>query len=181
MLLLTDVFESYRKMAMENYRLDPCNYITAPSLAWDALLKITGQELELITDVDMHNFVERGIRGGVSTPGGLRYAKANNPYLEGYNENDPTSFIMYLDMNNLYGWAMSRKLPTGGFEWVEMEDGMLDPDFVGDDEGYLAEVDLKYPKDLHDTHNDFPAAPESLRPHQWSDYMREVGPTDVMA
>ena len=65
-LLLTDVFESYRKMAMENYRLDPCNYITAPSLAWDALLKITGQELELISDVDMHNFVERGISRGVS-------------------------------------------------------------------------------------------------------------------
>ena len=149
-LLLTDVFENYRKVAMENYGLDPCHYISAPSLAWDALLKNTGQELELLSDVDMYNFVESGLRGGVSTCGGLRYAKANNPYLKDYDEQKPNSYIMYMDMNNLYGWSMSQPLPTGGFEWVQLEDGVLDPDFVHDDEGYIAEVDLEYPEELHD-------------------------------
>lgn len=174
-LLLTDVFESYRKVALEHYQLDPCHYITAPSLSWDALLKKTEQELELLSDVDMYNFIESGIRGGVSTCGGLRHAKANNPYLKDYDPQQPSSYIMYLDMNNLYGWAMSKPIPTGGFEWVNPDDGLPD---VEPGEGYVAEVVLEYPKGLHDKHNDYPLAPESVRPDKWSEYMRLVGPTN---
>ena len=149
-------------------------------MAWDALLKNTGQELELLSDVEMYNFVESGLRGGVSTCGGLRYAKANNPYLKDYDEQKPNSYIMYMymDMNNLYGWSMSQPLPTGGFEWVQLEDGVLDPDFVHDDEGYIAEVDLEYPEELHDEHNDYPLAPESVCPDEWSEYMQSVGPVN---
>ena len=184
-LLLIDVFENYRKTSMENYGLDPVHYVTAPSLAWDALLKKTGQKLELLTDVDMYNFFESGIRGGVSTCGSLRHAKANNKYIDGYDSEKTNSYIMYMDINNQYGWAMCQKLPTHGFEWVTSnfdkfdEDGYLDPwsiqDLMGDDEGYTAEVDLDYPEELHDKHNDFPLAPESIIPNQWSEYMCEVG------
>ncbi|XP_067936706.1 uncharacterized protein [Watersipora subatra] len=170
-LLLTDVFESYREIAMENYGLDLCHYISAPSLSLDVCLKITKQELELITDVDMYNFFERGIRGGMSTCGGLRYAKANNPYVKDYDPSKPTTYIMYLDANSLYPSTMLKKLPTGGFEWIE--DGKL-PD-VSEDEGYVAEVDFEYPTELHDEHNDYPFAPESTKPDQWSEYMRSVG------
>ncbi|XP_067940274.1 uncharacterized protein [Watersipora subatra] len=108
-LLLTDVFESYRELAMVNYGLDPCHYISAPSLTLDACLKITKQELELITDVDMYNFFERGMRGGMSTCGGLRYAKANNPYVKDYDPSKPTTYIMYLDANSLYPSTMLKK------------------------------------------------------------------------
>ena len=82
-----------------------------------------------------------------------------------------------MDMNNLLGWAMSQKLPTGGFEWLQLEDGVVDPDFVDNGEGFFAEVDLGYPKELHDKHNDSRLAPESVPPGEWSDYMRSVGPT----
>ena len=80
---------------MENYKLDPCHYITTPSLAWDALLKKAGQELELLADLDKYLFVEAGIRGGISTCGLMRYAKANHPYLEDYDDKTPKSYIMY--------------------------------------------------------------------------------------
>ena len=87
---------------------------------------------------------------------------------------------MYMDMNNLYSWSMSQPLPTGGFEWVQIEDGVLNPDFVDDDEGYVAEVDFDYPNKFHAKHNDFPLAPESLCPKEWSDYMKSVGPVNFM-
>ncbi|XP_067945243.1 uncharacterized protein [Watersipora subatra] len=170
-LLLMDVFESYRELTMVNYGLDPCHYISAPSLTLNACLKITKQELELITDVDMYNFFERGMRGGMSTCGGLRYAKANNPYVKDYDPSKPTTYIMYLDANSLYPSTMLKKLPTGGFEWIE--DGKL-PD-VSEDEGYVADVDFEYPTELHDEHNDYPFAPKSTKPDQWLEYMRSVG------
>ncbi|KAL9979157.1 hypothetical protein ACROYT_G016776 [Oculina patagonica] len=114
--LLADVFENSRKICLEKYVLDPANYYTSPGLSWDALLKKTGVQLELLTDYDMHLFVERGIRGGISMVS-KRYAKANNPYVEGYDEKNPKKYLMYLDANNLYGWAMSKPLPKSGFRW----------------------------------------------------------------
>ena len=109
-LLLADVFENFRKVCQEKYGLDPAHYSSAPGLSWDALLKKTGVELELLTDLDMHLFIERGMRGGIPMVG-KRYAKANNPLVEGYNPEEPTNYITYLDANNLYGWAMSLPLP----------------------------------------------------------------------
>jgi hypothetical protein len=114
--LLADVFENFRTMCLEKYGLDPANYYTSPGLSWDALLKKTGVELELLTDYDMHLFVERGMRGGISMVS-KRYAKANNPQVPDYDPSKPKTNIMYLDANNLYGCAMCKPLPKRGFKW----------------------------------------------------------------
>ena len=120
-LLLADVFESYRTTAFQKYGLDPAHYFTTPGFAWDALLKMTRKELELelFTDYDMHLFIEKGMRGGISTVGEKHHAKANNPYMVGYDKTKKTSYIMYLDENNEYGWAMMQHLPTGDFRWLK--------------------------------------------------------------
>ena len=117
-LLLSDVFENFRKTCLQNYKLDPCHYFTSPGLSWDAMLKMTDIKLELITDIDMYQFIEKGLRGGTSYIAN-RYGKANNKYMNNYDENESSKYIMYLDANNLYGWAMSKYLPTGKFKWKE--------------------------------------------------------------
>lgn len=119
-LILADVFENFRKTCLENYPSDPSHYFTSPSLSWDALLKITKQELELMTDIDQYLFMEKGIRGGISTIT-KRYSKANNKYMRNYNPKEPKNYITYIDANNLYGWEMSQPLPTGGFKWLSEE------------------------------------------------------------
>ena len=155
-LLLSDVFENFRDVCMENYYLDPAFYYTAPGLAWDACLKITKVELEFLEDYDMLMMVEKGIRGGVSMIS-TRYGKANNPYMNNYDPDLPTKYISYLDANNLYGWAMSKPLPTHGFEWMKKEDLKSWKSMP-----CILEVDLTYPQKLHDLHNDYPLAPERL-------------------
>jgi hypothetical protein len=117
-LLLADVFENFRDVCIKNYKLDPAWYYTSPGLAWDAMLKMTGVKLELLSDYEMLMMVKRGIRGGISTIS-HRYAHANNKYMgEAYDPSKESSFITYLDANNLYGWAMSKALPTHGFRWM---------------------------------------------------------------
>ena len=101
-LLLADVFETFRKMCLRQYGLDPAHYYTSPGLSWDALLKKTGVDLELLTDYDQHLFIERGMHGGISMVS-KRHAKANNPLVDGYDPEKPSSHILYLDANNLYG------------------------------------------------------------------------------
>ena len=115
-LLLADVFESFRNMCIKVYELDPVHFLTVPGLAWQACLKKAGVELELLTDNDMLLMVEEGIRDGVCHAI-HRYAKANNKYMKNYDEKEESSYIQYLDANNLYGWAMSQKLPVSGFKW----------------------------------------------------------------
>ena len=156
-LLLVDVFENFREVCYRHYGLDPANFYTSPGLAWQACLKMTGQRLELLTDLDMHLFIEKGLRGGISMISN-RYSEANNPYLSTYDQTSPSKYIMYLDGNNLYGWAMSQSLPTHGFHWTEPFDVTEVPDDAS--EGYILEVDLDYPSHLHDMHNDYPLAPE---------------------
>ena len=102
-LLLADVFESFRKTCLQHYKLDPCHYFMSPGLSWDAMLKMTSIKLELMTDIDMFQFIEKGMRDGVSYIAN-RYGKANNKYMKEYNEKVPSKYIMYLDANNLYGW-----------------------------------------------------------------------------
>lgn len=117
--LLAIVFENFRETCIKLYKLDPANYYTAPGLSFDAMLKYTKAELGLITDVDMLLFVERGIRGGISQCS-KRYAAANNKYMgESFNPEKKSSYIMYFDCNNLYGYAMMQHLPINGFQWVE--------------------------------------------------------------
>ena len=158
-LLLSDVFEKFRKVCKKIYDLDPCWYYTAPGLAWDACLKLTKVRLELLTDPDMLLMIEKGVRGGISMIS-TRHGKANNKYMgEKFDASKPSKYITYLDANNLYGWAMSKKLPTGGFKWMTEEE--LGPDGWRNHPCIL-EVDLEYPKELHDLHNEYPLAPERL-------------------
>ena len=117
-LLLADVFENFRRTAMATYGLDPAHYYTLPGYSWDCLLKCTNIELDQITEPDMYLLIEKGLRGGISMVS-HRHAQANNPQMQNYNPEQPTSFLQYLDSNNLYGWAMSQPNPTGDFHWVE--------------------------------------------------------------
>ena len=177
-LLLTDVFENFRKTCLEYYKLDPCHYFTSPGLSWDAMLKMTDIKLELMTDVDMFQFIEKGLRGGISYVAN-RYGKANNKYMKDYNKNKPSKYIMYLDANNLYGWAMSQNLPTGGFKWMKQEHiDKLDLGKYKEDskKGLILEVDLEYPKELHDLHNDYPLGPEKVKVTEdmLSDYCKNI-------
>lgn len=161
-LLLADIFENFRKTCKEIYKLDPSNYYTAPGLSFDAMLRFTNVKLELLKDIDMLLFVERGIRGGISQCS-QRYAKANNRYLENFDENEETSYLMYLDANNLYGHSMMQYLPHNNYQWANndfsAETILRIPDDAG--VGYIFEVDLDYPANLHDLHNDYPFCAEN--------------------
>ena len=117
-LLLANVFNNFRDMCIKEYELDPAHFLLLPGLAWQAYLKKTNIELELLTDHDMLLMVEEGIGGGMCHSI-QRYAKANNKYMENYNNNEKSSYIQYLDANKLYGWAMSKKLPVNGFKWID--------------------------------------------------------------
>ena len=163
-LLLADVFENFRKTCLKYYKLDPCHYYTAPGLAWDACLKVTKQELHLLKDYDMLMMFEQGIRGGISHIS-KRYAEANNKYMKDFDETKSSSFIQYLDANNLYGWAMSQKLPTHGFKWMDVNISSVLKLLEKKDtnRGYIFEVDLDYPKSLWKSHNDYPLAPEKVK------------------
>ena len=174
-LLLTDVFENFRKTCQQYYELDPAHYFTSPGLSWDAMLKMTNIELELISDVDMFQFIEKGMRGGISYIAN-RYGKANNKYMKNYNPEEASKYIMYLDANNLYGWAMSQYLPTGGFEWLTEEEVDLSKYNDESEKGLVLEVDLEYPEELHDLHNDYPLAAEKIKVTEdmLSPYCREI-------
>ena len=175
--LLADVFENFRKLCLEQYGLDPARYFTSPGLSWDALLKKTGVELELFTDLEMHLFAERGIRGGISMVS-KRYAKANNPLVPDYDASKPNSYIMYLDANNLYGWAMSKPLPKSNFKWkraMPTEEDILNKKENAKN-GWILEVDLDYPAELHEEHNSYPLAPEKkvVKKECMSEYQKRL-------
>ena len=156
-LLLADVFENFRKTCIKVYELDPAHFLSIPGLAWQACLKKTNVKLELLPDHDMLLMVEEGIRGGICQAI-HRHAKANNKYMKNYDKNKESSYIQYLDANNLYGWAISQKLPVNGFKWIN-DVTKIDEEFIknyneDNDKGYILEVDVKYPKKLHDLHSD---------------------------
>nr|XP_042911395.1 uncharacterized protein LOC122272170 [Parasteatoda tepidariorum] len=165
-LLLADVFEKFRALCLAQYEIDPTHCYTAPGVSWASCLKMTKVELHLLTDPTMHLFVEKGIRGGVSIISN-RYAQANNKYMSGgYDANIPSSYIVYLDYNNLYGRAMLSHLPTKDFHWSENLD-VSENDILNmtddQEEGMILEVDLEYPAGLHDLHNNLPVTPEQLK------------------
>ena len=153
-LLLADVFENFRDVCMKNYQLDPAWYYTAPGLAWDACLKKTGVELELLSDPDMLLMFEKGIRGGISMISN-RHGKANNSYMgDEYDDKLPPKYITYLDANNLYGWAMCKPLPTSNFKWMDDDELTSWKNYGSSNRGRqrryacILEVDLEYSKHL---------------------------------
>ena len=174
-LLLADILENFREICLNIYGLDPAHYVSSPGLSWDAKQKMTGVSLDLISDVDMQNFIEKGMRGGISTIT-HRYALANNKYMKNYGPQVESSYISYFDANNLYGWAMSQKLPTGDFRWIPSPEYInLDSYDENSAKGLILEVDLEYPPELHDLHNDYPLAPEKMVVREMlSDYSREI-------
>ena len=128
-------------------------------------MKMTDIKLEFMTDIDIFQFIEKGMRGGISYIAN-RYGKANNKYMNEYNEKAPSKYIMYLDANNLYGWAMSQYLPTGGFRWMtEKKINKIDLAKYEEDseKGLILEVDFEYPEELHYLHNDYPLGPEKVK------------------
>ena len=150
--LLAVVYEQFRDKCIKIYGLDPSHFLSAPGLAWQACIKKTNVNLELLTDVDMLLMIEAGIRGEMcqSTH---RYAKANNKYMKNYDKSIESSHLTYLDANNLYGWAMSQKLPVNGFMWYNDYLSDFSEDFIKNydenrGEGYFLEVDMEYPKQL---------------------------------
>ena len=158
-LLQADVFENFTNMCIKVYELDPAHFLSAPGLAWQACLKKTEVELELLTDIDMLLMVEKQIRGGICHAI-HRYAKTNNKYMKNYDKNEESSFLEYLDANNLYKFAMIQLLPGYNFKFVKNV-SKIDEEFIKNydedsDKVYILEVDVEYPKNLHDLHSDLP-------------------------
>ena len=162
--LLTDVFENFRDMCMNYYGLDPAYYITLPNYSWNVFLYKTGVKLEQIHIKEMYEMLENGLRGGM-TQCPHKLVEANNKYMkDDYDKTKPSSYISYLDANNLYGLAMCKKLPFSDFKWnySTLSEKKIMKYTDEDEVGYILEVDLEYPKELHDLHKDYPLAPEIM-------------------
>ena len=168
--LLADIFEHYRKTCFKTDGLDPTHFFTSPGYSFTAALKQTNEEIELLQDPQMHELFERGIRGGMCFTN-KHFIHANNPYMDNdFDPIKPTKWLLYIDENNLYGNALSQRLPHSNFQWIDQNtlqtwtsDTILQLDDDGEI-GYLCEVDLEYPDSLHDYTSDLPFAPERKQP-----------------
>ena len=159
---MTDTFKKFVNWSRKYYRLDPCHYFSSPALSYDAMLKMTGIKLELISDSDMHYFIEKAIREAISYVA-KRYGKANNKYMKNYDSSEESIFITYLDANNLYCWVMSKYLPYNRFKWLSQDKiKHFDLNLISENnlDGYILGVDLEYPHELNDLHNNYPEKPE---------------------
>ena len=150
-LLLSDVFENFRETCFQYYKLDPAHNYSASGLSWNACLKMTGIELELISDVDMYLMIGKGLRG-ISH----RKAEVNNKYMNSYDPEKPLKYIIYLDANSLYSWSMIQYLPYAGFKWIDPEMFDLNNVRADSERSHILEVDLLYPKEIHKANNDYP-------------------------
>ena len=159
-LLLADVYEKFIDTCLKYYGLDPCHYFSSPGLSWDTMLKMTDIKSEKISDIDKYLFIKKGLRGGICYIV-KRYAKANNKYLNDYDPKKPSTFLSYLDMNNLYGWVISEYLHCGRSNWLKNIDKFDLIMSINDKSsiGYFLKVNLEYLDELHELHHDFPLAP----------------------
>ncbi|XP_054723795.1 uncharacterized protein LOC129233892 [Uloborus diversus] len=160
-IMLSECFNSLRRTAMKYYQLDPVFFLTMSELTWNAGLKLTKVELQLLSDVNEYIWFESQMRGGISFLG-TRYATANNPYIpETYNPYERQNYILALDANNLYGYAMSLPLPIGHFSWLTNDEvlnfNIFDYD-VNSNVGFILEADLLIPKSIHNRTSDLPLA-----------------------
>ena len=147
--------KNFRSKCLTSYKLDRVHYYTLPGFAWDACLLMTGSKLDVFSEEqnDMYLMSESGIRGGISFIT-HKYSKANHKYLkDDHNPNEPSKYIMYLDADNLYGWAMIQAFPTGNYKWVKSDQLTSDKilNMTDDHEtGYVFDDYLEYPQELHD-------------------------------
>ena len=160
-LLPAGVFEKIRNNSLKTHGLCPSHYLGAPGLNWDEMLKMTKVKLEFIADPDMHIIFEKGTRGGISYISN-RKSKANIKYLKSYDPKQESKHIIYLDANNLHGYAMSKFLPTNGFSWIDPKEFALNKYTSNNSKGHVLEVDFKYSKELSKLHNDYPLAPDKI-------------------
>lgn len=166
-IILCDCLNFYRKMVRNNYNLEALCYISSPSLSQDAALKMTNVKIELLTDSDQYMFIENGVRGGIAMAS-THYCKANNKYMShDYKPSQPESYIFYADVTNLYGHCLSQKMPISNFKWEtflksEMIKKATLYNHIKDDIGYIVEVDLHIPVELHDFFSDYPPVAENL-------------------
>ena len=127
-LFLADVFENFRNMCIRIYKLNPAKFLSAPALAWKAALKTTKVKLDALTDIDILLMVGKGIRGGICHSI-YRHAKANNKYIKSFDKNKELPYLQHLNVNNLYCWAMSQKLPVNNFGWIK-DTSQFKKDFI---------------------------------------------------
>ena len=179
--LLCEIFENFRDLSLKTYQLDPAWYFTTPGFSWDAALKYSKIKLELLKDREIIDFfIEKGtMRGGISTVCRKKYSISNNKYMDDYNENELSRYIMYFDVTNLYGYTMSDYLPTGGFKWLDNPNNYINNmnelyKDIDTNISYILEIDLEYPKELKDKHIEIPLAPEhydgKLSPNLYDKY-----------
>ena len=181
--LLADVFQAFRNNSLDEYQLDPAYFVSAPQLACNALLKHIDRPIPLITDPEMYHMIQPNIRGGICHAS-VRYARANNKLMGSlYDPQQPTSYIMEIDANNLDGWAMSQEMPDGDFEWRSQDEcrdiglllnyadgrmaifdtGLFDHrENEEDRKSLILEVDLVYQPELHERDNDDPLASDVM-------------------
>ena len=160
-LLLVCMFEIFRKESINSFELDPAHYLSTSGYSWDEMLRLTYVNVKLISDFEKYVFIEGTIRGRISLIC-KGYAKANNKYLKSCDANKPTSYIIYLVANNLYGCSMMHLLAIEILDWIEPTD--FSPDNYSNNNPIecFSEVDLDYPDELHDLHNDYPFAGENV-------------------
>ena len=159
-LPLADIFEKFRNNNLKDYGLCPSHYLSAPALSWVAKLNMTKVELELVSDPDMYMFFEKCMRGEVSYISN-RY-KANNKYLKSYDPKQGSKHITYLYANNLYGYTMSKILPTSGLKWIDPKEFDLNKYTSNSSKGCVLEVDLECPKELRELHSNYPLASDKI-------------------
>ena len=157
-LLSADVFEKFIGTCLKFYGIDSCHYFSSPGLSCDAMLEMTVLKLEKISDIGKYLFIEKGLRGGISYIA-KRYAKANNKYMNDCDPKKQSTFISYLDMNNLYGWALSEYLPYERFKLLKNID---ESDVMSINEKNLIGYFLEYSDKLHKLNNDYPLDSEKL-------------------
>ena len=180
--LLADVFQMFRTNSLDEYQLGPAYFVSAPQLAWNALLKHINRSIPLITDSELYPMIQPNICGS-NFHASVRYSRANNKLMGSlYDTKKPTSYIMEVDVNNLYNWAMSRKMPDCKFEWVSADEcctmkqqlnfadgriaifdqGLFDHRVLDEKKCFIFVVDLEHPPEPHERDDDYPLAPDVI-------------------
>ena len=151
-LILADVFEKFGEVCMKVYKLDPVHFFSAPNLSWDAMVITTRFDLGLLSDIDMLLFFERGIRGGITGIGELRYFRANNRDLDVFDQSKTNVYGAIFDVTSLYAGPMQQTLPVDSYEWNETIT-LREILATSDDSvvGFFVEVDIAFPSSLHDS------------------------------